>query len=61
VNFRPEMGGKKDRVHTVQSDMDFKVYVVMIVGAEGMKTKTGFILDLGVPESDQSMETVIFW
>jgi hypothetical protein len=40
--------------------MDFEVDVVIIVGAEGTKIETGFLLGLGVPESDQSIEKVIF-
>jgi hypothetical protein len=57
--FRARAGGKAcDR--TVQSGMNFEVDVVIIVGAEGTKTETRFLLGLGVPESDRSMETVIF-
>jgi hypothetical protein len=56
--FRARAGGRHDR--TVQSSMDFEIDVVIIAGAEGTKTETRFLLGLGVPESDQSMETVIF-
>jgi hypothetical protein len=39
--------------------MDFEVDVVIIVGAEGMKTKTRFLFGMGFPESYQSVEIVI--
>jgi hypothetical protein len=40
--------------------MDFEIELSSLQVAEGMKTETKFFLDLGVPESDQSVETVIF-
>ena len=38
----------------------FETKTVIIVGAEGTETETYFLLGLGVPESDWSVETVIF-
>jgi hypothetical protein len=57
--FQARFGGKAcDR--TVQSGMDFEIDVVIIDGAEGTKIETGFLLGLGGPKSDRSMETDIF-
>jgi hypothetical protein len=57
--FSARAGGKVCEC-TVQSDMDFEIDVVIIAGAEGTKIETRFLLGLGVPESDRSVETIIF-
>jgi hypothetical protein len=44
----------------VQFGTDFKIYTIIIVGTEGTKPEIGFLLDLGVLKSNQSMETIIF-
>jgi hypothetical protein len=58
IEFSQCMGER--HVHQSVLDMDFDAGTQSLMQVVGKKTETRFLLGLEVPDSDQSMETVIF-